>query len=146
VVDELAFGLSRITCKLPTAPTELARRYDLEYVANANPTLEPQSIDRVPAHSDVTLHAAWPAGAAEHYLYYDPLTQRLIERIEAMRVSWFATAGELAVDASAVGEADSATSVTTTWRTPAAGEAWLWIVLRDSRGGIAWQERRIAVE
>ncbi len=54
-----------------------------------------------------------------------------------MRLSWFATGGTLAVDASAVGEDDLATSVTTTWTTPGTGTAWLWLVLRDSRGGFA---------
>jgi hypothetical protein len=63
-----------------------------------------------------------------------------------MRVSWFATGGALAVDASAVGVDDSATSVSTTWHTPAAGDVWLWFVLRDSRGGIAWQQLRVTVE
>lgn len=146
VVGEVAVGLSRITCKLPTAPAEVARDYDLRYVANASPTLEPIVLDSVPAHSDVTLIATWPADAAETYLYYDALAQRLVERREAMRVSWFATAGSLAVDASAVGEDDTATSVSTTWHTPGAGDAWLWFVLRDSRGGITWRELHVTVE
>jgi hypothetical protein len=55
-----------------------------------------------------------------------------------MRVSWFATAGALAADASAVDESAASTSVTTTWHTPTTGGlAFLWLVLRDSRGGIA---------
>jgi hypothetical protein len=147
VADELlAFGLSRITCKLPTAPGEVAHAYDLGYVANANPMLEPIVLDRVPAESDVTLDAAWPPTAAETYLYYDPRSQTLIERREAMRVSWFTTGGTITVDASAVGDDDDATSVSTTWHTPAAGTAWIWFVLRDSRGGIAVQVRQITVE
>ncbi len=144
--DLLAFGLSRITCKLPTAPTEVARDYDLRYVANQNPALDPIALATVPANSDVTLTASWPTDAVETYLYYDSLAQHLVERRESMRVSWFATAGTLAVDASAVGEDDRATSVSTTWHTPAAGDAWLWFVLRDSRGGIAWQQLPVTVE
>ena len=62
-----------------------------------------------------------------------------------MRVSWFATGGTLAVDASAVDEDDAATSVSTTWHTPAAGPAWLWVVLRDSRGGVAAQAVAVTV-
>jgi hypothetical protein len=146
-VDALvAFGMSRITCKLPTAPGEIAREYDLRYVANRNPTFEPIALAAVAADSDVTLTASWPADAVEHYLYYDPLAQDLIERREAMRVSWFATAGTLVVDASDVAETAVATSVSTTWHAPAAGEAWLWFVLRDSRGGIAWQALHLTVE
>ena len=138
VADELlAIGLTRITCKLPTAPAEVARDYDLRYVANQAPVLEPLALADVPADSDVTLTASWPASGVETYLYFDPTSQTLVERREGMRVSWFATGGTLAVDASAVDEDDAATSVSTTWRTPAAGPAWVWIVLRDSRGGVA---------
>ena len=145
--DELlAIGLSRITCNLPTAPFEAAQRYRTEYVANANPVLDPIALDRVPADSEVTLVASWPAETAETYLYFDAATQVLVDRREAMRVSWFATGGELAVDASAVAEDDGATSVSTVWRTPAAGTAWIWIVLRDSRGGLAVQASSITVE
>lgn len=143
---QIAFGLSRITCKLPTAPTDVARDYDLHYMPNRKPALDDIVLDRVAAASDVTLTASWPAESAESYLYYDTLSQTLVTRREAMRVSWYATAGSLAVDASAVGEGNPATSVSTTWHTPAAGDAWLWVVLRDSRGGIAWRELHVTVE
>lgn len=142
----LAFGLARITCKLGRAPFDVAFDYDQRYVANTNPTLEPFALDHVPADSDVTLRAAWPAAAAESYLYFDPVAQALVVRREAMRVSWFATGGTLPVDASAVGEDDLATEVATTWHTPAAGTAWIWIVLRDARGGIATQTLAVTVE
>lgn len=104
-----------------------------------NPALDPLALSRVPPDTDVTLTASWPAEAAETYLYDDPRSQTLVTRREAMRLSWFATGGRLAVDASAVGEIDPATAVSTTWHTPAAGPATLWLVLRDSRGGIASQ-------
>lgn len=142
----LAFGLPRITCKLGRAPFDVALEYDQRYVANANPTLLPFALDRVPADSDVTLEAAWPPEAAESYLYFDPVSQTLVPRRESMRVSWFATGGTLPVDATAIGEADLTTSVTTTWHTPAAGPAWIWIVLRDARGGIAAQSYPVTVE
>lgn len=146
VDDLLAFGLSRITCKLATAPSTVAHDYDLSYVANRNPTLNPTVLPSVAAHTDVRLTASWPADAAEAYLYYEPLSQTLVTRREAMRLSWFATAGTLDVDASAVAETDPATSVSTTWHTPAAGTATLWLVLRDSRGGIASQVLHVDVE
>jgi hypothetical protein len=64
-----------------------------------------------------------------------------------MRVSWFATAGSLPVDATAIGEDDAATSVSTTWHTPAqTGQVWVWVVLRDSRGGISTQSAAITVD
>lgn len=144
--DLLAFGLTRITCKLGRAPAEVAFDYDQRYVANENPVLEPMVLDQVPADRDVTLRATWSAASAESYLYFDPAAQALVERREAMRVSWFATGGSLAVDASAVGETDEATEVSTTWHTPPAGAAWIWMVLRDSRGGIATRAYSVTVE
>jgi len=154
---EVAFGLSRILCDLPNAPPQASADYRTMYVANANPTLlpialadasgAPLSPDAIPTGADVTLTAAWPAAAAESYVYYDPSSQTIVTRREAMRVSWFATGGALPVDASAVGEDDPATSVTTTWHAPdAPGAAWLWFVLRDSRGGIATQQIAITLE
>jgi hypothetical protein len=142
----LAFGLSRITCKLATAPSAVAHDYDLSYVVNHNPMLKPATLPRAAAHTDVTLTASWPADAVETYLYYNPRSQTLVTRREAMRLSWFATGGALAVDASAVDETDPATSVSTTWHTPGAGPATLWLVLRDSRGGIASQAVHVEVE
>lgn len=146
VVDEVAFGFSRITCPLPNTTSDIARKYMLEYVANENPTLDPITLASVPADADVSLTASWPAESVESFLYYDPLAQKLVTRREAMRVSWFATGGSLAVDASAVGEDVTATNVSTIWHTPATGDAWLWFVLRDSRGGIAWQQLHVQVE
>jgi len=144
---DLAFGFARVTCKLGSAPSDVAHDYQLHYAANANPTLAPLELrvagavvapDAVPAGAAVTLVASWPS--VESYLYYDPDAQVLVTRREAMRVSWFATGGELAVDATAVAEADPATTASTTWTAPTApGPAWLWLVLRDSRGGLATQ-------
>jgi len=141
---DLAFGFSRITCNLPTAPADIAFEYRQSYAANVNPTLDPVDLLEAPANSDVTLTASWPAESAESYLWFDPLRQRLVLRNESMRVSWFATDGKLAVDASAVAEGSSSTMVTTTWHTPGPGTAHLWFVLRDSRGGVA--TRSISVE
>jgi hypothetical protein len=149
-VTDLAFGFTRITCNLPTAPGDVQRQYQSEYVANQNPKLLPLLLsapaDRVPAGGDVTLTASWPASAVEMFRYFDPQSQTLVTRREAMRVSWFATGGAIDVDASAVSETDDATSVSTTWHAPATGPAWLWIVLRDSRGGIATAEVAITIQ
>jgi hypothetical protein len=142
----LAFGMVRITCSLARAPLDVAFEYDQRYVANRNPTLLPFTLDRAPGGSDVTLRAAWPDDAAESYLYFDPAHQALVDRRESMRVSWFATGGTIDVDASAVGEDDGATEVSTTWHTPGPGTAWVWIVLRDARGGIATQAHIVTLE
>ncbi len=147
---DLAFGFARITCNLANASGEVAQAYKTMYVANHSPVLTPLVIDgaaatTVPADRDVTLTAGWPPDAAEAFLSFDPDAQQLVTRHEAMRVSWFATGGSLAVDASAVAEGDPATTVSTTWHTPQSGPAWIWLVLRDSRGGIATAQYSIAV-
>jgi hypothetical protein len=140
-----AFGFARITCNLPGAPGDVAHTYQMDYVANANPVLHPLVVGTVAAGSDVTLTASWDE--PETYLYYDPQSQTLVTRREAMRLSWFATDGSLPVDATAVGEDDPATSVSTTWHAPTTtGPAWLWLVLRDSRGGIATQTIAVTVQ
>ncbi|HVV82504.1 MAG TPA: hypothetical protein VHE35_05465 [Kofleriaceae bacterium] len=144
--DEVAIGLTRITCHLPTAPLDVAHDYDARYVANINPSLDPPALLRAPAHTAVTLTASWPAAAAERYLAYDRDRQQLVTRREALRVSWYATAGSLAADATAVGEDDPATTASTTWTTPDPGPAWLWIVLRDSRGGLALRQLSVTIE
>ena len=104
------------------------------------------AIDAVPASATVTLAASWPTTAVESYLYYDASSETLVTRREAMRVSWYATGGSIAVDASAVGEDETSTTVSTTWETPAVGSAWLWLVLRDSRGGIATQTIAVTLD
>ena len=132
----LAFGFTRITCGLAGAPGDVAHEYQTSYVANANPVLHPLVVGTVTAGADIPITASWDE--PETYLYYDPASQTLVTRREAMRVSWFASAGTLPVDATAVDEDDPATTVSTTWHAPAvAGPAWLWVVLRDSRGGLA---------
>jgi hypothetical protein len=143
---DLAFGFTRITCDLAAAPPDVAQQYKTMYVANQNPTLIVATRADVNAGDDVAITASWPPEAAESYLYYDQNSQTLVTRREAMRVSWFASAGALPVDANEVGEDDPATSLSTTWRAPSTpGNATLWVVLRDSRGGIATQTIAVTI-
>jgi hypothetical protein len=140
----VAFGFTRITCNLAGAPGDVAHDYQTMYVANANPVLHPIVVAQAARDADVALTASWDA--PESYLYYDPASQTLVTRREAMRVSWFATAGALPVDATAIGEDDPATGASTIWHTPATpGTVWLWVVLRDSRGGLATQGISVAI-
>jgi hypothetical protein len=151
----VALGEPRVTCNLALAPTDLAQRYRAEYLANVAPEIAAVELavdgaavapTALPADHDVTLAVTWPAAAAEAYLVYDPTTVALVTRREAMRVSWFTTAGRIAVDASAVAGDDPATAVTTTWHTPATpGPAWLWFVLRDDRGGVATAAQAVTI-
>ena len=79
----------------------------------------------------------WPAESAESYPVLDLTTRTLRDRREALRVSWFAAAGSLALGHSGREAEDPATFAENTWHTPAsAGRVTLWVVLRDERGGV----------
>jgi len=89
-----------------------------------------------------------PCTGAESYVLYDLQSRQLVERREAMRLSWFATAGSFANDSTGRA-ADEYPAVDTgnDWTAPTApGEVFLWIVLRDSRGGVAWNSYRLSVQ
>jgi hypothetical protein len=86
-------------------------------------------------------------GGAEYYVLFDPSQLDLVMRREAMRVSWFASAGqwgsvrtETEADASAPSQSDNHWTAPTT-----AGDVLLWVVLRDDRGGTGWQSYRVTV-
>jgi hypothetical protein len=152
----IALGEPRITCDLALAPAALVQAYRVGYVANAGPVIAGVELSAggvvidpaaAPRDAEVTVTARWPPASAETYLRYDPTAVALVTAREALRASWFTTAGHLAVDATLVGEEDPATSAATTYRTPATlGPAWLWVVLRDSRGGIATAQVALQVQ
>jgi len=141
----VAVGLQRIRCALPDAPIDITRAFEDRYVANHNPVLSPLSMsvggkavapDAVPRGQELRLRVAWPEDAVERFVVYDRLTVALIEQREAMRVSWFATAGELAYDHTGRAGDDTSRIAENRWRAPtSAGRVHLFIVLRDSRGG-----------
>jgi len=109
-------------------------------------------------------------GGAEAYALYDEQSQTVTPRCEAMTVSWFATTGTFAVDRSSpdagaggglqvldggvdggapgavVAACDGATFADGQWTAPTTpGTALVWAVLRDDRGGVAWQRYSIDV-
>ena len=85
---------------------------------------------------------------AEPYVYFDPLNRSLTDRREAMRVSWFATAGRFEHERTGRAE-DEASELSTdnTWTAPDESmELRLWVVLRDDRGGVGWGSYRLQVD
>jgi hypothetical protein len=85
---------------------------------------------------------------SEPYVSFDLATRTLLDRREAMRVSWYSNGGSFTDDRTGRTEQEAALVTTTnTWTAPAtAGTATMWVVLRDSRGGIGWKSYRIAVQ
>jgi hypothetical protein len=144
----LAFQLARVTCSLAGASVDVATAFHMTYTANQNPTLTPLvadvagnavALDALPAGKRVTFTVGWPAAAVEHYPVLDVLSQSLVTHREAMRVSWFASAGTFDDDATGRGESDLATTTSNGWVAPATpGPLHLWLVLHDSRGGVAF--------
>jgi hypothetical protein len=54
-----------------------------------------------------------------------------------MRVAWYASAGDFDAQSTGRGETDPVLFTDNTWTVPSApGKVHIWIVLRDSRGGV----------
>ncbi|HTA89837.1 MAG TPA: hypothetical protein VK745_09690 [Polyangiaceae bacterium] len=84
----------------------------------------------------------------EPYAYLDPLQQAIVDRHEAMRVSWFASAGDFTDDHTGRLESEYMTTTSDdTWTAPTTlGPAFLWVVLRDDRGGVDWKSFQVQVQ
>jgi hypothetical protein len=124
----------------------------------------------VPAGAQVSLRATWKPDASETWPYFDPARSDLVMRGESLRVSWFATGGSFDLDTGGRGEAelwdgtgggpqspparhlDGATGapldfVENRWTAPSAsGPVWLWVVLRDERGGTDFRAYTLSVQ
>ncbi|MEO8978755.1 MAG: hypothetical protein ABI548_04210 [Polyangiaceae bacterium] len=87
-------------------------------------------------------------GGPESYAYLDPADHVLRNRHESMRVSWFASAGSFGSDHTGSEEAHFAdTTSDNDWRAPKeAGPVFMWVVLRDERGGVDWQSFEVSVQ
>ncbi len=86
-------------------------------------------------------------GGSEPFAYLDPESHELVDRHESIRVSWFATRGSFDTDHTGRQEGEfTETSSDDTWSAPSeAGPAFIWVVLRDDRGGVDWQSFRVDV-
>jgi hypothetical protein len=150
-----AIALARIRCNLPSASSAAATLFAQSYVANANPVIASvrassgrgsASFDAVPAGARVELEAQWTAESAETYAYYDATDDAVGSKREAIDVAWYASAGVL--DQAATGRAsdDSAVASDNGWTAPAQpGAATLWVVVRDDRGGVAFETVDVTV-
>jgi hypothetical protein len=153
--DTAAFGLSRILCNLSGAGAAVAADFGTRYVPNKNPTLlplearigsEPVPVEAIPRAARVTLRASWPPEDAESYVSLDVAEQRLRDRRESMRVSWFATTGTFATDRTGRAEEDRESFTDNDWIAPdEPGTAHFFVVLRDARGGVAFATDRFTV-
>ena len=149
------FALLRITCDLANAPAASAAAFADAYRPNENPKLlpvaaaidgTPVSLASIPAGARVQLTESWPAESAQTYASYDAASDTIVRKRESLSLSWYSTAGTLDTEATGRAGDDPATSSDNRWMAPAtAGTAYLWIVLRDSRGGIDFASYEITV-
>lgn len=146
VWGQTVFAFERLTCDLANAPLDVAVDFVHRYTPNRNPQLlaieafvgdKIVNLDAVPVGSDVHFSVGWNVEDPETFVAFDPRTQSLVLQRESMRVSWYATAGEFDTDITGRDEADVAHSVDNTWRAPnKPQQVFVWVVLRDSRGGM----------
>lgn len=150
-----SFYLSRILCNLASAPSEQAVQFAQAYLPNSNPRVEALetraaghvvALDQIPADADIQLALSWPAQDSESYAYYELQSQTVVTRREAMDATWYATSGTFASFSTGRSEDDPVTQSDNTWHSPAElGPVHLWVVLRDSRGGIGFGDYRLTV-
>jgi hypothetical protein len=145
-VDQtITIGLERVSCNLANASADITSEFAKRYVANNNPELGPIAVlkggaplppSAIPIGATVTLRASWPESSAEHYVVHDLASGTLVDRREAMRVSWYVTAGDLASDRTGRAEDELDTFTDNMWTAPLeARTVHVFVVLRDSRGG-----------
>src|SRR4029079_11484965 len=134
--DAGAFGLERVFCSIGfIAPNDVSSQYTNEYVTNVNPAIasavldpagapaplsaagqtEPPPPASVTVGQHVTLQAAWADGTAESFLVYDIPSHTLVTQREALRLSWFATAGVFEHDRSGRSETETETFTQNDW-------------------------------
>ena len=144
--SDTAFELARIHCDLTNADAAAATAFAAAYQLNLNPQLVPltatvggTSVDltAIPAGARVTFEASWPAASAETFAYFDPVSQAVTSQRESMQVAWYSSGGALDTESTGRASDDPATTTDDGWAAPGtAGTVHLWIVLRDSRGGV----------
>jgi hypothetical protein len=152
--EVIAFGLQRVRCDLAGATRAIFDEFEDRYTLNLAPDIAGATLRDEGRESDVATGAATVAAgatvelrmtpaadAAEPYVVYSPEDAALFTRTESLTASWYVTAGELdRAHQTLTGDALSSGAVfTNQWHAPTtATTAHGWIVLRDTRGGVAW--------
>jgi hypothetical protein len=164
--DLIAVERTRVTCGLGASTQDQLVEFRRRYRANVNPAIA--SLERVrgtsrdvlradvggppnvvAANERLVLRASWVPCTApecagrEPYVVFDRGT--LVDTVETMRVSWFANGGVFDDDRTGSREEQPDTS-DNTWTSPAEpGLTYLFVVLRDDRGGVGWTRFQIEV-
>lgn len=150
-----AFALARIKCDLPNADADAAAQFAKAYKVNQNPHLlpltatmngTPVALTSIPTSARVTFEASWDPAAAETFASFDATSQSVTTQREAMQVAWYSSAGALDSESTGRSSTDMSTTTVDGWQAPgSAATAYVWLVLRDSRGGIDFGSYEIRV-
>ena len=170
--EEASLFEARVSCSLPGVTREQFAEWNQRYVRNQNPVIDALEAEQggdvvaldsggeplvVQAGRKLSLRVWAPAcdrevspdaacGGAEPYLYFDLGTRELVTRRENLRASWFASAGGFSESRSALIRDRDGSSSDNVWTAPRREQTvTLWIVLRDDRGGVAWQTHTLEV-
>lgn len=160
-LDDASFDV-RVRCGLPGATQAVVAELERRYRPNVNPkfatvrandeTIADDANVTVAPGASLRVRAEWPAcgedtcDGAENYVVFDTAARVLVPRREAMRVAWLATAGHFDAGSTGREESDLATDTDNVWTAPAeSGDVTLWLVLRDSRGGVSFRAIRVRV-
>lgn len=82
----------------------------------------------------------------ERYLWFDTVTRKLVVRRENMRLAWYATGGTYREERTGQEEQELSNLSRNHWQAPdRAGNATLWVVARDARGGVGTFELPVKV-
>jgi hypothetical protein len=136
--DAVTLAAERVRCGIANVSQETYIAWNTGYVDNANPAFTAEVPATAAPGEAIDLSVDW-GESAESYLVYDPVSGELLTRREAISATWFATGGSFEELRNGRGSDDLETTVTNRWTAPdTAGEAWIWVVLRDERGGVAF--------
>lgn len=146
--DATTFGLVRLGCNLANANIDVTLAYRMRYAPNQNPRFARlEAPDRVARGATVRFVVAWPPESAEVFPVLDVEAQALRDEREALRASFYATSGTFATETTGRAADDPLLETDNTFTAPSEpGTVYTWIVLRDSRGGIAFTEHTLVVE
>ena len=78
-------------------------------------------------------------------IHVGSIRDAVITQREAMSVAWYASVGVLDRESTGRGDTDPGTTSDNRWTASLVGTAFLWIVLRDSRGGVDFAGYEVTV-
>lgn len=97
---------------------------------------------------DCTAGLAHGCSGSESYVWYNRETYRVEPRREGISVAWFASKGSFQQEQTGLDEKQAASrrATTNSWRPGnATGSATVWVVVRDTRGGVSWRVQQFAI-